>query len=243
MNIETLQLKLENLNQLNKQLTDENEQLYHQFNHLMIRNNKLLKRVDDQQKIIDDLHIRIEELQLINGNMMQLNDQIRQRGSAGIQPQNILPEPVVSAVPQSGAFHFQTSFDLEQLYNRWKNYPGQTAQNAPNLRKQVLMLVHLYTAPSLCAADLFRLTSIGGGTGARYIAALKQAGLIRYIGARKKGAYEITEKGRRFLESKEEVPTGTLSKDIPVILGTSENGSSVNGVKSSDYGHFDHHDL
>ena len=39
--------------------------------------------------------------------------------------------------------------DLEQLYIRWKSYPGQVAQNAPNLRKQVLMLAYLYRNGSL----------------------------------------------------------------------------------------------
>jgi predicted transcriptional regulator len=192
MNIETLQHKVDNQNRLIKELTVENEELYHQYNHLIIRNGKLLKRIDDLQRIIDDLHIRIEELQLINGNMMQLNDRLRGRG-----------EDLLSENKNGSAIQIDKhsgDYDLEELYNRWKSYPGQIAQNGPNIRKQVQMLVNLYSTPSLRAADLFNRTGIGGVTGARYVSVLKKFQLIEYTGARKKGHYKITSKGRHFVE-------------------------------------------
>ena len=190
MNIETLQHKVTNQNKLIKELTLENEELYHQYNHLIIRNGKLLKRIDDLQRIIDDLHIRIEELQLINGNMMQLNDRLRKNGdSAGVE-----------SVHFTGTDKSSEEFDLDDLHNRWKSYPGQVAQNGPNIRKQVQMLIHLYTIPSLRASDLFNRTGIGGVTGARYVSVLKKFHLIEYTGARKKGHYKITSKGRNFIE-------------------------------------------
>jgi predicted transcriptional regulator len=190
MNIETLQHKVSNQNRLIKELTLENEELYHQYNHLIIRNGKLLKRIDDLQRIIDDLHIRIEELQLINGNMMQLNDRLRKNGDS----------VSIEAGYVSHAEKASQEFDLDDLNNRWKNYPGQIAQNGPNIRKQVQMLINLYTIPSLRASDLFNRTGIGGVTGARYVSVLKKFNLIEYTGARKKGHYKITSKGRGFIE-------------------------------------------
>jgi predicted transcriptional regulator len=197
MTIETLQQKIDNQNKLIKELTIENEELYHQYNHLIIRNGKMLKRVDDFQKIIDDLHIRIEELQLINGNMMQLNDKLRRRSSLSISL-NDMQESLhkKSESPVS----IETEFDIEELSNRWKNFPGQVAQNGPNVRKQVLMLIHLYSSNSLNANELFTVSGVGGVTGARYVSILKKYEMIRYTGARKKGRYEITRKGMDFIE-------------------------------------------
>lgn len=211
MSIESLQLKVENQQKLIHQLSQENEELYHQYNHLMIRNGKMLKRVDDLQKIIDDLHIRIEELQLINGNMMQLNDKLRKRTdvaiSTGIDPRNGGNDHSTIYNDYSNSrpaiVDPADQFDLDMLYERWKNYPGQIALNAPNLRKQVLMMVHLYNNKSLRASELFNLTGVGGVTGARYVSTLKKFGLIRFTGARKKGSYEITPQGHAFVESKE----------------------------------------
>ena len=211
MTIEKLQLKAENQAKLIKELTNENEELYHQYNHLMIRNGKMLKRVDDLQKIIDDLHVRIEELQLINGNMMQINDKLRTRSDSRF-----------AIINNPSSTHDQTAllnsalvdFDMDVLYERWKNFPGQTAQNGPNLKKQMLMLFHLYNTASLKANDLFNLVGIGGVTGARYVATLKKFGLIRYTGARKKGHYEITPKGVSFVENTGHHPAQT-SNEMP----------------------------
>jgi len=171
--------------------------LYHQYNHLIIRNGKLLKRIDDFQNIIDDLHIRIEELQLINGNMMQLNDRLRNRKD--IANYNLTGDNSI-AMLQPEVDQMASEFNLDDLYTRWKNYPGQVAQNEPNLRKQVLMLIHLYRIPSLRATDLFNKTGVGGVTGARYVSTLKKFDLIQFNGARKKGQYIITGKGIDFIE-------------------------------------------
>ena len=210
---ENQQQKLENQQSLIRQLTQENEELYHQFNHLMIRNNKLLKRIDDLQKIIDDLHLRVEELQLISNNQLQLNDRLR-RVPGGKEVSGAALPGVVAADEQS------LDLDLEQLYIRWKSYPGQVAQNAPNLRKQVLMLAYLYRNGSLRANELFQLTGVGGVTGARYVSSLKRFGLIAFNGARKKGHYSITPQGIQFIEGKDEYrgPGGGLSMPagIPV---------------------------
>lgn len=209
MNIETLQQKVDNQNRLIKELTIENEELYHQYNHLIIRNGKMLKRVDDLQRIIDDLHVRIEELQLINGNMMQLNDRLRNRD--GISS-DYLPHTISSHTEK-----LTDEFDMEDLYNRWKNYPGQVAQNGPNIRKQVQMLIHLYSTPSLRASDLFNRTGIGGVTGARYVSVLKKFHLIEYTGARKKGHYKITSKGRSFIDQsvlRKHQPEAALMEEV-----------------------------
>jgi predicted transcriptional regulator len=202
MTIENLKQKIENQANLIKELTRENEELYHQYNHLIIRNGKLLQRIDDFQKIINEMHIRVEEQQLINGNMMQLNDKLRIKNDtiySGINrtEKEYLNTPVASKTQDS-----QSSFDIKELSNRWKSYPGQLAQNEPNLRKQIFMLIHLYNSSPLGSADLFSKAGVGGVTGARYVSYLKKLGLICYTGARKKGHYHITQTGKEFLENK-----------------------------------------
>jgi predicted transcriptional regulator len=177
--------KAENQQRLIEQLTEENETLYQQFNHLMIRNNKLLKRIDDQQKLIDDLHLRLEEMQAINSNQLRLNDRLR----------TDLPVPHPLSIPAA-----PDNLDLEALFTHWKSFPGQTGQNTPNLRKQVILMAALYRHGTMSASQLFNVCGIGGVTGARYVSVLKKAGLICYIGARKKGHYELTPAGLRFIE-------------------------------------------
>lgn len=191
MTIEKTAQKLESQQRLIDQLTEENETLYQQFNHLMIRNNKLLKRIDDQQRLIDDLHLRVEELQLISSNQLRLNDRLRSTS------------PVLAPTVRAA---YSKSLDLEALFHLWKSFPGQKGQNAPNLRKQVLLLAALYNNGALSAAQLFATCDIGGVTGARYVSVLKNAGLIRYTGARKKGYYELTQAGIRFIEKSEQSP-------------------------------------
>ena len=200
MTIESLKKRIENQSGLVTELTKENEELYHQYNHLIIRNSKMLKRIDDYQKIIDDLHIRNEELQLINNNMMQLNDSLRQRSVNTITQNNGGTDDKNKANEIIEAEKIESFFNLEDLNHRWKNFPGQSAHNNPNLRKQVLMLAYLYNTSSLCAADLFNKSGVGGVTGARYVSMLKKHELIRFKGARKKGSYEITSKGMKFME-------------------------------------------
>ena len=201
MTIESLKQKIDNQSKVIKELTNENEELYHQYNHLIIRNGKMLKRTDDYQKIIDDLHIRNEELQLINNNLMQLNDKLRKRSEYSVSLNNAYSDDQLKISQEVTSTKIESEFNLDELYKRWKNYPGQVAHNEPNLRKQVLMLVYLYSMSSLRAADLFNHCGVGGVTGARYVSTLKKFELIRYNGARKKGNYEIMSKGVEFIEN------------------------------------------
>ena len=203
MNIESLQMKIENQQNIVKQLSNENEELYQQFSHLMIRNNKLLKRIDDLQGIIDDLHIRIEELQLISGNMLKLNDRIKQ-GKENSLLQSDQASLKYDAEKINDDIKKKTEFN--NVFSHWKNYPGQDARNEPNLRKQSQMMVHLYHHKALRAAELFSKSGVGGVTGARYVATLKKFGLIQYTGARKKGHYVMTQKGIEFIEKAIEAP-------------------------------------
>ena len=199
MNVESLQMKIENQQSIVKHLSNENEELYHQFNHLMIRNNKLLKRIDDLQGIIDDLHIRIEELQLINGNILKLNDKFRTGNDNSLKVDNNILNSNDGIEGINDEIKIKAEFN--NVFSNWKNYPEQDGKNEPNLRKQAQMLIHLYHHKSLRASELFLKTGIGGVTGARYVATFKKFGLISYTGARKKGQYEMTQKGIDFVES------------------------------------------
>jgi predicted transcriptional regulator len=198
MSVESLRLKVENQQEIMKQLTNENEELYQQFNHLMIRNNKLLKRINDLQGIIDDLHIRIEELQLINGNILKLNDRLRPGKDNVLIDNDVLFK--ISDNSEKINDELKSRAEFDNVYSHWKNYPGQDAKNEPNLRKQALMLIQLNRHKALKASDLFASSGVGGVTGARYVATLKKFGLINYTGARKKGQYEMTETGINFIE-------------------------------------------
>lgn len=202
MTIENLKQKIENQSKLIKELTVENEELYHQYNHLIIRNGKMLKRVDDLQNIINDLHLRIEEMQLINGNMMDINDKLRNRREV-FTGQHTAQKQHLQSSNEETSNESEMEFELEELQQRWKSFPGQVAQNGPNLRKQLLMLIHLHKSGAMRAADLFNKAGVGGVTGARYVGTLKKFGFIIYSGARKKGHYEITQNGKNFLLNKE----------------------------------------
>jgi len=214
--------KLEAVQNLLKELTTENETLYHQLNHLMIRNNTLLKRIDDLQQAIHDLHIRLEESNLINNNLIRSND----RRNAGFDNKNEATSLLRSEAPMHVEKDAVGNIDLEELYQKWKLFPGQEARNAPNIRKQSLMLAHLYAKGKLAASDLFYHSGTGAVTGARYVATLKKFNMIEYTGARKKGHYRITPQGRQFVESEftavehfhaETPETNTLLKGIPRV--------------------------
>ena len=138
----------------------------------------------------------------------------------------------------------ESEFDLEDLYNRWKIYPGQVAHNGPNLRKQVLMLVYLYSTSSLRAAELFNRCSVGGVTGARYVSTLKKFELIRYNGARKKGHYEITQKGMEFIEnSLAENSQTTVTENSGQILNPNFGVAYNNEEKELQSANSDNSDL
>ena len=132
---------------------------------------------------------------------MQLNDKLRKRSDNLFSSENNKTDNSTLTSREIAAKKIEAEFDLDDLYERWKKYPGQVAHNGPNLRKQILMLVHLYSTTSLRAADLFANCGVGGVTGARYVSALKKFELIQYNGARKKGYYEITQKGMNFIEN------------------------------------------
>ena len=196
LTIEKLSQKVENQANLIKELTRENEELYHQYNHLIIRNGKLLKRIEDFQKLINEMHLRIEELQVIQGNR-QNTDRSGIKGEvSGTGRSND------KVFAELGGKLSLEEFDIDDISNRWKNYPGQKAQNTPNMRKQVMMLIQLYHHPSLVSAELFSKSGVGGVTGARYVSYLKKLGVICYTGARKKGHYKITQAGIDFLENR-----------------------------------------
>ena len=212
--------KIGNMQSMIKGLSIENDGLYHQLNHLMIRNNTLLKRIDDLQQAIHDLHIRLQESNLINNNLLKSNDHIR----AGYDNRNTATSLLSSEMHKASQEENFGAIDTEELYQKWKSFPGQAAKNAPNLRKQVMMLVRLYTIGKLKASDLFYQSDIGAVTGARYVATLKKFGLIEYKGARKKGHYLITETGKEFIEGRtgshepitETPEDNTLYKGIPL---------------------------
>jgi predicted transcriptional regulator len=249
MNVESFQMKIENQQNIIRQLSNENEQLYHQFNHLMIRNNKLLKRINDLQEVIDDLHIRIEELQLINGNTLKLHDRSRQTNDRSSAGDDFLLSSAENTVKIND--ELAAKEEVDHVFSHWKNYPGQDAKNEPNLRKQAQMLVQLFRHKALRATDLFAKTGVGGVTGARYVATLKKSGLISYTGARKKGQYEMTQKGFDFIAGSIREPffSKPVSAEKNALLQTEISAMEQQGipvrdeVKETLSSHWKHADL
>jgi len=230
--------KLETMEMLVKQLTSENETLYHQLNHLMIRNNTLLKRIDDLQQAINDLHIRLEESNLINNNLIRSND----HRSTGFDNKNIATSLLRSEAPLRIERDEVGNIDLEELFQKWKMFPGQEARNEPNIRKQSLMMAHLYAKGNLSASDLFTHSGTGAVTGARYVATLKKFKMIEYTGARKKGHYRITPKGRQFVEAGFETPEHYPVADTPET-NTLLQGIPMHNEKVPTINMLDHYDL
>ena len=182
-----------------------------------------IERIKDDSNLrgaIDTLNRRIDELHLRNDLLQQRTNLI----SAG----NDNLHQTTSEVPH------QSEVDVNKLFQCWKNYPGQQAKNAPNLRKQSQMLIHLFENKSLNAAALFLKTGVNGVTGARYVAVLKEFKLIEYKGARKKGQYYITQKGIDLIEkSKEESPLNPeMLADVPSLKFETQRIASTS--ESSD---------
>lgn len=158
---------------------------------------------NDLRGAIDILNRRIDELHLRNDLLQQRTNLI----SGGNENSN----------PVKSDLQSQSAIDLDKLFASWKKYPGQNAKNAPNLRKQAQMLIHLFENKSLNAASLFQKTGVNGVTGARYVAVLKEFNLIEYKGARKKGQYYITQNGIDLVKkSKEEnLLSPEMLADVP----------------------------
>ena len=195
LRIEESQLINDNMLKINDNLRFKNDNSSASIERLPADNN-LRGAIDTLNRRIDELHLR--------------NDLLQQRTNL-ISGGN--ENPGLTKIELSN----QSGIDADKLFECWKNYPGQQAKNAPNLRKQSQMLIHLFENKSLNAATLFQKTGVNGVTGARYVAVLKEFKLIEYKGARKKGQYYITQKGIDLIEkSKEEnLVTPEMLTDIP----------------------------
>jgi len=153
---------------------------------------------------LDTINRRIDELNL-------RNDILQQRASVFSQYSGEL------AKPHEQEEINKPKINHEVLFTAWKNYPGQDAKNAPNLRRQMDMLIHLYENKSLTSMQLFTKTGVNGVTGPRYVSVLKKFNLIEYTGARKKGHYVITDTGRKLIENSIEgivIPMNSRSGEV-----------------------------
>jgi len=195
LRIEESQLINDNMLKINDNLRSKNDTSSAGIDRLPVDN--------DLRGAIDILNRRIDELHLRNDLLQQRTNLI----SSGNENLNLSKDESQQ----------HSDIDVDKLFECWKKYPGQQAKNAPNLRKQAQMLIHLFENKSLNAATLFMKTGVNGVTGARYVAVLKDFNLIEYKGARKKGQYYITQKGIDLIEkSKEEgLVSPEMLADVP----------------------------
>lgn len=195
--IDSMHLRIEESQLINDNMLKIND-------NLRVKNDTSTSGIDripvdnDLRGAIDILNRRIDELHLRNDLLQQRTNLI----SGGNENLSLSKDDI----------QHHSDIDPDKLFESWKKYPGQLAKNAPNLRKQAQMLIHLFENKSLNAATLFMKTGVNGVTGARYVAVLKDFNLIEYKGARKKGQYYITQNGIDLIEkSKEE---GLISPEM-----------------------------
>jgi len=195
LRIEESTLINDNMLKINDNLRGKNDTSTQTIERLPVDN--------DLRGAIDTLNRRIDELHLRNDVLQQRTNIL----SGGNENFNLLKSESQK----------HSDIDADKLFECWKKYPGQHARNAPNLRKQSQMLVHLFENKSLNASTLFQMTGVNGVTGARYVAVLKEFKLIEYKGARKKGQYYITQNGIDLIErSKEESQVNPeMLADVP----------------------------
>jgi predicted transcriptional regulator len=174
---------LDSLMELKQLLQTENEHLYQQYNHLMIRNQKLMKRIDDQQALNDKMQERIVVME-------QIIDRLREGNK----------NPSIDLKPLPEIASIQSSINMKQLIERWTNLAGEKVKNKPTKTRQMQILALLFQHQQMSSIKLFQACNITGVSGARYIAALKQFGLIAFSGFRKGGFYYITDKGKKLIE-------------------------------------------
>jgi predicted transcriptional regulator len=182
LRIEESQLINDNMLKINDNLRTRNDNSTG-INERFIVDNELRGAIDNLHRRIDELHLRSDVLHQRTNILSGGNDNYQLQKTEAQKASDI---------------------DAEKLFECWKNYPGQHAKNAPNLRKQSQMLLHLFENKSLNAATLFQKTGVNGVTGARYVAVLKEFSLIEYKGARKKGQYYITQQGIDLIQSSKE---------------------------------------
>src|SRR5262245_24468360 len=92
--------------------------------------------------------------------------------------------------------------DYEMMASDMRKMRGIHKRFIEAQRQQADILIYLYKHHSLSAVQLrsqFRLNKI---TGYRQAGALIKAGLIKWKGSHKRGAYVITDEGKKFLEEK-----------------------------------------
>jgi|GEM_PF-1833489 len=213
--IDSMHLRIEESQLINDNMLKINDNLRSRNDNTSPGNDAIPAENENMRSLIDNIHRRIDELHL-------RNDVLQQRTSILSGSNEILS-------PLKTDFTKQSGINVEKVYESWKSYPGQLAKNAPNLRKQSQMLVHLFENKSLNASTLFLKTGVNGVTGARYVAVLKQFNLIEYKGARKKGQYFITQKGIELVEGSglEKEMHPELLADMPSVKFESPLKSSM----------------
>ncbi|HLG34979.1 MAG TPA: hypothetical protein VI757_08880 [Bacteroidia bacterium] len=101
-------------------------------------------------------------------------------------------------------------WDYEILASELRKRRGITRRINNAQRQQIDILIYLYKHPALSAVQLrsmFRLIKI---TSYRQTGALRKAGLIKWKGSHHRGAYVITDEGKKFIED-------TLLNRAPVV--------------------------
>jgi predicted transcriptional regulator len=197
------QTTIDTLMELKQLLQTENEYLNQQYNHLMIRNHKLMKRIDDQQMLNDKLQERIAGLEQLINTLRQRNDgmpisvKAQNQIDSSIRDNDNLNSQVVPSV-----LGLKSNSDVKQLVSRWSSLAGDSVKNTPTKTRQMQILTLLYERQKMSGMKLFIACGITGVSGARYISALKQFGLIEFSGFRKDGFYFITEKGKKLVEDR-----------------------------------------
>ena len=125
------------------------------------------------------------------------------------------PGPQSSGNPPAKKEH-----NIKCLMSRLQTERGIKRRDEEALRKQIGILLYIYEHGSLSMVLLRSLWKLNEITSKRHAAALKKAGLITWKGSHKRGAYMITEKGKKFVEDADthyQPPTQIKKDEKPTL--------------------------
>jgi len=111
-------------------------------------------------------------------------------------------ENIISINPQLKEVPTPTNRDYDIMAAGLRKIRGIKMPNYKAQRQQADILIYLYKHPSLSGVHLRSLFRLSNITGWRQAGALRKAGLIRWKGSHKRGAYVITDEGKKFIEEK-----------------------------------------
>ena len=137
--------------------------------------------------------------QLIAAFKNRYAETIKAREKADLEKMKKVPALYYLDHDPKGGIGYEHSFDL--LLNAYRKFKYRNKKNTPSLVKQIKMLLCLYKGYYHSPREIFNACNLTNITGYRYAAKLSEYGLIRCTGRGNTCQYNISQKGKEFLEN------------------------------------------